>query len=326
MLDENIKKKRCWACRSLSTIKWSKRNNKQRYKCKDCGIFFTSKNKSVSESNRFIWFEKWVIGRRTIGQIVAESGYSEKTVRRYFYAYLTKPPILSVFPSEKVNLLIDGTYFSNGICLVLYRDATIKFTQLYRLTDGEHYTEIKEDLENLLSLGVQIESVTSDGHKAILKAIKTVLPDAKLQRCLVHIQRDCRIWLTKNPKSFAGYDLKQITSKIHLITSYAELSIWLLTLQNWHLKYKEYIDQKSFNIETGRYWYTHKMVRRSFMTIKRALPNMFHYLDNPRIPKSTNSIESFFGHMKGHLNIHRGLSYKHRKQYLMWYLYFKNKR
>ena len=67
------------------------------------------------------------------------------------------------------------------------------------------------------------------------------------------------------------------------------------------------------------------MVRRSFMTIKRALPNMFHYLDNPNIPKSSNSIESFFGHMKGHLNIHRGLSYKHRKQYLMWYLYFKNK-
>lgn len=65
------------------------------------------------------------------------------------------------------------------------------------------------------------------------------------------------------------------------------------------------------------------MVRRSFMTIKRALSNMFHYLDNPRIAISTNSIESFFGHMKGHLNIHRGISYQHRKQYLMWYLYFK---
>jgi hypothetical protein len=66
------------------------------------------------------------------------------------------------------------------------------------------------------------------------------------------------------------------------------------------------------------------MVRRSFMTIKRALPDMFHYLDNLNIPKTSNSIESFFGHMKGHLNIHRGLSYKHRKQFIMWYLYFKN--
>jgi len=209
--------------------------------------------------------------------------------------------------------------------LVLYRDATIKFTQLYRFSGGEHYTEIKEDLLNLLKLGVQIESVTSDGHKSILKAVKEVLPDAVLQRCLVHIQRDCRIWLTKHPKSFAGYDLKQITSKMHTIKNHYQLSFWLLDLHNWHEKYKGYISEKSYNLETDRYWYTHKMVRRSFMTIKRALPNMFHYLDNPKIPKSSNSIESFFGHMKGHLNIHRGISYNHRKQYLMWYLYFKNK-
>ncbi|WP_397445623.1 hypothetical protein [Polaribacter sp. R77954] len=97
------------------------------------------------------------------------------------------------------------------------------------------------------------------------------------------------------------------------------MSYWLLSLDKWHQNYKEYINEKSYKPETGRYWYTHKMV-------KRALPNMFRYLDNPRIPKSTNSIESFFGHMKGLLNIHRGLPYKHRKQYLMWYLYFKNEK
>ncbi len=173
-------------------------------------------------------------------------------------------------------------------------------------------------------LGVQIQSITCEEHKSILKAIKEVLPEAILQRCLVHIQRDCRIWITNKPKSNAGYDLKKITSKIHLINTYDQLNYWLFSLDIWHTNYKEYINEKSYNPETGRYWCTHKVVRRSFMTIKRALPNMFHYLDNPTIPKSTNSIESFFGHMKGHLNIHRGLSYKHRKQYLMWYLYFKN--
>lgn len=324
MCYENIKKKRCWACGSLNTIKWGKQSNKQRFKCKNCGVLFISINESVALTNRFIWFKKWIIGRRTITQITQESSYSARTLKRYFNAYLSKPPRLSIYPSEKVNLLIDGTYFSNGICLVLYRDATIKFTQLYRFSDGEHYEEIKEDLENLLHLGIQIESVTCDGHKAILKAIKKVLPNVILQRCLVHIQRDCRIWLTKNPKSNAGYDLKQITATMHQITNYNELNLWLLKLHNWHNIYKDFINQKSHNPETGRYWFTHKMVRRSFMTIKRALPNMFHYLDNPKVPKSTNAIESFFGHMKGHLNIHRGLSYRHRKQFLMWYLYFKN--
>lgn len=308
----------------MATIKWGKQQNKQRFKCKNCGILFTASNKTVSQSNRFIWFEKWVIGRRTIDDLAIESGYSSRSLKRYFDSYLASPPQLSIYPSQKVNLLIDGTYFSNGICLVLYRDHTIKFTQLYRISDGEHYAEIKEDLQNLLNLGVQIESVTSDGHKSILKAVKEVLPDAILQRCIVHIQRDCRIWLTQNPKSLAGFNLKQITSKLHTIKTQNQLSFWLLELHKWHEEYQDYLNEKSYNIETGRYWFTHKLIRRSFMTIKRAIPNMFHYLDNPKIPKSSNSIESFFGHMKGHLNIHRGLSYKHRKKYLMWYLFFKN--
>jgi hypothetical protein len=42
----------------------------------------------------------------------------------------------------------------------------------------------------------------------------------------------------------------------------------------WEQEYGAYINQKLYNIETGRYWYTHKMVRRSFSVIKKALPNM----------------------------------------------------
>ncbi|MCK4661927.1 MAG: hypothetical protein KAT68_03600 [Bacteroidales bacterium] len=47
-------------------------------------MLFTSSNKSVTDSNRFTWFEKWVIGRRTLEQLTKESGYSEKSLRRYF--------------------------------------------------------------------------------------------------------------------------------------------------------------------------------------------------------------------------------------------------
>lgn len=47
-------------------------------------MHFTSQNKSVRILNRFIWFEKREIGRRTLEQLVKESGYSEKTIRRYF--------------------------------------------------------------------------------------------------------------------------------------------------------------------------------------------------------------------------------------------------
>jgi hypothetical protein len=237
---------------------------------------------------------------------------------------LSTPPVLSVFPSEKVNLLIDGTYFRNNLCLILYRDNTIKFTQLYRITDGEWFEEMKEDLEKLLEMGVNIESITCDGHKSLLKAIKKVCKNVTVQRCLVHIQRMCGIWLSTSPKSTAGIELKQITSKLHLINSYEERDYWIVSFVRWHECHKIFVNEKSFNQETGRYWYTHKLVRRSYSVIRKALPNMFHYLDNKSIPKSTNGLESFFGHLKGNLNNHRGLSKEHKKNFIKWHLYFKN--
>jgi transposase-like protein len=220
---------------------------------------------------------------------------------------------------------MDGTYFSNNVCLVLYRDNTIKFTQLYRITDGEWYEEIKEDLENLLALGVEIESITCDGHRAQLKAIRKVCKYVALQRCLVHIQRMCMIWLRMNPKTVAGIELRRIVSKLHTVDNEEKKQHWIMSVIKWYEEYKTFVNEKSINIETGRQWFKHKSVRRSFVMIKQALPNMFCFLENPRIPKSTNGLESFFGHLKGHLNVHRGLSKEHRKNFIRWYLYFKNK-
>lgn len=323
MLYGYFKKKRCWSCGSLDVIKWGKRNNKQRYKCSSCGILYTSNNKSVSHANRFVWFKSWVVGRQTLSQVSKASGYSERTLKRHFDKYLSECPVLSVRPSEKVNLLIDGTYFSNNLCLVLYRDNTIRYTQLYRLTDGEWYEEIKEDLENLLKMGVQIESITCDGHKALLKAIRKVCRHVIIQRCLVHIQRMCRIWLTMRPKSQAGIELRSIVNRMHTIKTHEQKNYWLVSLVKWQKEHDLYLKEKSYG-PTGRYWYKHKLLRRSFTVIRRALPDMFQYLDNERIPKTTNGLESFFGHLKSHITVHRGLSRQHRRNFIKWYLYFKN--
>jgi len=54
------------------------------------------------------------------------------------------------------------------------------------------------------------------------------------------------------------------------------------------------------------------MVRRSFTVITKALPNMFLNLKDNKIPNSTNYLESFFGHLKVNLNVHRGLSLANR--------------
>lgn len=318
------RKIRCWSCNNLDVIKWGKQQGKQRYKCKCCGLFLTRNNKEQSLRNQFIWFRYWIEGKQTFSQLVAQSGYSERTLKRYFYNYLSNYPIWKINSSEKVNLLIDGTYFTNKVCLILYRENNIKVTQLYRLSDGEWFDEICEDLENLLSIGIQIESVTCDGLSNILKAVRRTSPETIIQRCVVHIQRECLIWLRRNPQSQAGKDLRQIVKRLHLIKDRTNWGYWVVSLVNWHKIYKNFINEKSYYEPTGRYWYTHKSVRRAFIHIKRALPDMFHYLDNTNIPKSTNGIESFFGHLKQNISIHRGLSKEHYKNYIKWYIYFKS--
>jgi len=222
-----------------------------------------------------------------------------------------------------VHLRLDATYFRQ-FCLLCYQDHEDGYTQLIRFSDGEHYGEIKEDLNNLIKLGVQIESITTDGHKSILKAIKKSIPDVVVQRCLVHIQRMCLLWLTRFPKHPAGAELRHLVTLLLWIKTDNDRLHWIKELENWYGHHKQYLQEKTINLQTGRYWYTHKLLRRSYFTIKRALPNMFHYLTNPSIPATTNGIEGFFSHLKNHLDLHRGLTVKHRIDFIKWYVYLSN--
>lgn len=316
-------KKRCWACGSLAVIKWGIRQNKQRFKCRNCGILFTRNDPAQRLENRFIWFRKWILERQTFKTLSRDSGLSVDTLQRTFYAFLEQFPTVKILKRANVHLRIDATYFEQ-FCMLCYQDHEDGYTQLIRFSDGEHFNEIKEDLDNLIKLGVQIESITTDGHKSILKAIKKSLPDVIVQRCLVHIQRMCLLWLTRFPKHQAGVELRQLVLKLLRIKTENDRLFWTRQLDDWFVRHKAYLQQKTVNELTRRYWYTHKLLRRSYFTIKRALPNMFNHLSNPKIPSTTNGIEGFFSHLKNHLDLHRGLSIQHRINFIKWYVYLSN--
>src|SRR5690606_20964891 len=155
------------------------------------------------------WVDRGGLERQAYKTLSRDSGYSKDTLQRTFYARLEQSPQIKIIKGEMVDLRMDATSFSN-FCLVAYQDEFDGYTELIRFTDDEHYPEIKEDLENLIRLGVQLESITTDGHKSILKAIKKSVPDVLVQRCLVHIQRMCLIWLTRLPKHNSGQELRRL--------------------------------------------------------------------------------------------------------------------
>jgi hypothetical protein len=264
-----------------------------------------------------------VLERQTYKTLKRDSGLSKDTLQRTFYHFLSQAPVTPILHHDNVHLRVDATYFRK-FCVVCYQDNTVGYTQLFRFSDAERYEEIREDLSNLLQLGLQITSITCDGHKATLKAIRKAMPGVTIQRCLVHIQRMCLLWLTANPTYEAGRELRALVLMIHRIETHNDKRFWIQQLTDWEKRHQAFLKEKSYRPETGRYWYKHKLLRRSFFTIKRALPNMFGYLDNANIPKTTNGIESYFGHLKNHLDLHRGLTEKNRINFIKWYIYFRN--
>ena len=237
---------------------------------------------------------------------------------------MNQAPTFQIKRNQECYLVIDGTYFKGDWCMVLYYDSQIKYTQMYRFTDKERYVQIKEDLENIQELGITIKAITCDGHRSILKAIKQACEGVIIQRCIVHIHRESNIWLRQKPVNQQSVELKRIVNLIFKIRTSNDKVAWIQMFNTWYIKHKNYIDEKKMNTETGRWWYRHKNIRRTAVMIKQAIPNMFHFLDNNLIPKSTNCVESFFGHLKDTLSIHRGLTRNNRKAYIQWYLHFKN--
>lgn len=315
---------RCPHCGFLETIKRGKRGGYSRYFCKNCGSYFTNRRASVSRKNKEVWFREWIVGKRTFSQLACDSPYSERTLKRYFYEMLPRCPVWHIQRREQVNLLIDATYFPNKVCLVLYRDANIRMTLFYRLTDGEHFRDLQEDLRNILKTGIRIASVTCDGSANILKAVREVCPEAILQRCTVHIAREIESWITRNPKSEAGRELLLLVRLLNRIHTQEQAQLWIRAFIDWYKKYQTFIDEKTNDEQMGRWWFTHKMLHRSASHIKRAIPEMFAYTRYPKVPKSSNAIEAFFGHLKDNLSIHRGLSKEHFKDFIKWYLFFKS--
>ena len=234
----------------MDVIKWGKRQNKQRFKCKNCDIFFTRNDPNQKLENRFIWFKKWVLERQTFATLSRDSGLSKDTLQRIFYYFLEQSPQVKIIKRSEVNLRIDATYFEK-FCLLCYQDHSDGYTQLIRFSDGEHYSEIKEDLDNLIKLGVNIESITTDGHKGILKAIKVALPNVLIQHCLVHIQRMCLLWLTRFPKHESAIELRKIVLLLLKIKTKNDQIYWTKILKQWYVKHRNYLMEKTYHHATG---------------------------------------------------------------------------
>lgn len=183
----------------------------------------------------------------------------------------------------------------------------------------ESFVDAHPWFEELKRQGLNPSFITTDGELSVMRAINSVWPLAKIQRCLYHIQREGMRWLRTYPKTQAGKELRDILSNLTWIQSIKERDDFIATYNQWLAKYKDFV--KSLPSNTVAF----KDLKKATNLIKNALPNMFHYLNDQNIHKTTNALESFHSRLKSDYQRHRGLTKQHRIQYIHWYCYLKNR-
>ncbi|MEJ7683884.1 MAG: hypothetical protein WKG06_39705 [Segetibacter sp.] len=115
-----------------------------------------------------------------------------------------------------------------------------------------------------------------------------------------------------------------VSKQITTIKTQEQCGLWLLAFKQWCDQYEHYVNEKSFNPATGRYWFTHKNLHAAYILILKAIPDMFHYLNDCEIPPTTNRLENYFTLLKDKLRLHRGLRLVAKRNFINWYLHFKN--
>jgi len=264
----------------------------------------------------------WISGM-TFKQIAKVKNVSFSTAQRTINCLLANPPKHKIIPNQNTHLCIDGTYFKRTNCLVLYFDHDLKYHQLWRYSTAEKEREVEKDLRELKRNGVNLVSATTDGSFSLKLALSRVFPEAIHQRCLVHIQRYCETYLTQNPKTWAGRELKEISSLINTITTHQQRMLFEARVFDWQRKYELLLKERTYS-EDGGWWYTHRNLRKVIRHILEALPDMWCYLNNEEIPKDTNGLEGRLTDLKHKFKTHRGLKRTKRELYLSWYLSAKN--
>lgn len=262
----------------------------------------------------------------TIEEIASTSGYSSRQLHRWFDDYLDTWPSWTINTSTPIFLLIDGTYYSDDHCLIVYRAENLRRTIFYRFATHEDDDEIASDLLYIRDLGYEVIGITTDGGDNIIRAVQYVFPHVPRQRCVVHVQRECLASITQRPRSPEARLFKNLVQQLSIVNTNNDRLWWLSQYNRWTEDNLEYVFQKGVVSYSKQEYYVHNDLRKAYIHLKRALPNLFTYIDHPGVPKTTNALEAFFGHIKDQIRLHRGLAETRIDNFIKWFLFFNDEK
>ncbi len=283
-----------------------------------CHRTFIWKAKHNSIARRQHWFRLWIKESCSVRLLCKLSGYSTNKLNRIINYWLGQIPKERINYEEILYVIYDATYFHKDGCMLNLMNATNQKIIAHTYVRKESFRDSYNWFMNLKRQGLDPVFVTTDGERSIIRAMKLVWPNVKLQRCLYHLQREGMRWLRTYPKTEAGRELRNIISKLSRIKTVQERDTWVSIYDNWIKKYG------SFVLSLPHTTIAYKDLQRTVVLLNNALSDMFHYLVNSNVHATTNALEGFHSRLKADYRRHRGLTKEHRIQYIRWYCYYQN--
>lgn len=220
------------------------------------------------------------------------------------------------------GLILDGTSVVKHQRVVLVVQDVRRWPVTWAFAERESFDSWWRVLVALRTAGLEPRFVVCDGHPGLLKALRATWPNVLIQRCLLHVVRQARLDLTQNPRTLAGQALLGLVRRLPVIRTRRQRRRWLRIYRQWLRRHEAFLKQRTLNL-TGprRWWYTHRKLRAVRSQINNSLPDLFHYLRHPEIPRTTNHVEGGINsRLKDLFRRHRGLSLDRKTNLTAWYL------
>lgn len=221
---------------------------------------------------------------------------------------------MSVVPArvtpQAVVVVADMTFYKRTFGVCVFRSPHFKKNLFWHTVERETAAVYHGCRWQLEQQGFKVQAAVIDGKPGLIP----VFWDVPIQMCHFHQIKIVTRYLTSRPKLPASQALRILTLTLPRTTE----KNFAKGLDEWHTQWGSFLKEKTLNLETKRWFYTHKRLRAAYRSLKTNLPLLFTYQRYPelKIPNTTNSLDGTFSHLKDLLRIHRGAS-RRRKQQLI---------
>jgi len=238
-------------------------------------------------------------GKQTYEQLALQFGCSTKTIQRK----LDKVTIVKRKEFSCVAVVImDTTYFGRGFGVMVFKnslDSVVLYKQYVRYETNALYLS---GISEIRRRGIDIQAIVCDGRRGLFG----LFGDIPTQMCQFHQIQIVQRYLTRKPKTAVAIELKKLTLQLTKQTKVQFIN----NLNNWYLRWCDYLNERSKSPSTGKTYYTHKRLRSAYLSLKRNLPYLFVFENYKEltIPNTTNALDGQFSDLKNKLRNHNGLS------------------